>query len=104
MQTIKMVSGVQPFFDSATAEENTVIVAQNGTGSVYTYKVYGTAGQTAEIRGGFAGDEWEDMQHIATLTVDAADPIVAPRSTTRIHAWPMLAVSGTARLKIARSA
>lgn len=97
MQTIKMVSGIQPFFDSATADENTVIVAQNGTGSVYTYRAYGTAGQTAEVRGGFAGDDWEDMQQITVLTVGGDE-----QSDVAQHTWPLLAVQGDAQVKIAR--
>lgn len=96
MKTIKMVSGVQPFFDSATAEANTFIVAQNGTGSVYTYHAAGTAGQTAEVRGGFAGDDWEDMETIVTLTVGGTQSAVLQ------HTWPVLAVQGDAQLKIAR--
>lgn len=96
MQKIKMVSGIQPFFDSATADENTVIVAQNGTGSVYTYRAYGTAGQTAEVRGGFAGDAWADMQQIALLTVGGDQSAVVQ------HTWPVLAIDGAAQVKIAR--
>lgn len=98
MQTIKMVSGIQPFFDSATADENTFIVAQNGSGSVYTYRAYGTAGQTAEVRGGFAGDDWEDMESIVTLTVGGV------QSKVLQHTWPVLAIDGAAQVKIARGA
>jgi len=105
MADVVHVGGISVLYDEGVAADRTIYVKPSDTGgSVYTYRAYGTAAQTVEIRGGFTGDAWEDMQQIAVLTVDAADPIAAPRSTTRIHAWPVLAVSGTAQLKIARSA
>jgi hypothetical protein len=104
MKTIKMVSGIQSFFNSVTASDNTVIVNQNGIGSVYTYRAYGNTGDTVEVRGGFVGDEWDDMQHIATLTVNADNPLMNPQSTVIQHTWPVLALEGTAQLKIARGA
>jgi hypothetical protein len=73
------------------------VVEPNGTGSVYTYRATGTAGQTVEIRGGFAGDAWADMEWIETLTVGGAK-----QSLVAQHTWPVLQVQGTARLRIAR--
>ncbi|MEC7118656.1 MAG: hypothetical protein VXW65_01980 [Pseudomonadota bacterium] len=75
-----------------------VIIEPSGTGSVYTYRAYGTAGQTVEVRGGFAGDDWEDMETIVTLTVGGTQSAVLQ------HTWPVLAVQGDARVKIARGA
>ena len=75
-----------------------VFVEPKGVGSVYTYRAYGTAGQTAEVRGGFVGDAWADMQQIAVLTVGSTQSAVVQ------HTWPVLAVEGAAQLKIARGA
>lgn len=81
-------------FDSAT--DGSVVHAARGSGSVYTYRAYGTAGQTVEVRGGFFGDAWADMQQIAVLTVGGTQSAVVQ------HTWPVLAVQGAAQVKIAR--
>lgn len=71
-------------------------IRKSGNGSLYTYKVYGTAGQSVEVRGGFVGDTWENMANICTLTVGQIDSAVVQ------HTWPVLAVQGAAQVKIAR--
>ena len=68
----------------------------NAVGSTYTYRAYGTAGQSVEVRGGFVGDTWENMQQIAVLTVGGTQSAVVQ------HTWPVLAVQGVAQVKIAR--
>ena len=77
-------------------------IRKSGNGSLYTYKVYGTAGQSVEVRGGFVGDTWEDMQQIAVLTVNDPNPVDNPQSAVVQHTWPVLAVQGAAQVKIAR--
>lgn len=96
MKTIRIAIGLHELFDSSTAESETIDIRQNGTGSVYTYRVYGTAGQSVEVRGGFAGDAWADMEWICTLTVGGTQSAVVQ------HTWPVLAVQGDAQVKIAR--
>lgn len=81
-------------FDSTT--DGSVVHAARGSGSVYTYRAYGSAGQTVEVRGGFPDDTWDDMELIAVLTVDGT------RSAVLQHSWPVLMVDGTASIKIAR--
>ncbi|MEC7120593.1 MAG: hypothetical protein VXW65_11930 [Pseudomonadota bacterium] len=95
MTDLVHVGGISVLYEN-TAADRTIYVKPSGTGSVYTYKVYGTAGQTAEVRGGFAGDEWEDMEWICTLTVGGTQSAVLQ------HTWPVLAVDGDAQVKIAR--
>lgn len=89
-------------FDSMT--DGSLVYAARGSGSVYTYRAYGTAGQTVEVRGGFVGDAWADMQQVCVLTVGDPDSVNNPQSTVRQHTWPVLMVDGDARIKIARGA
>lgn len=81
-------------FDGTVSTPTTISL--HGLGSVYTYRAYGTAGQTVEVRGGFVGDAWADMQQIAVLTVGGTQSAVVQ------HTWPLLAIDGTAQVKIAR--
>lgn len=81
-------------FDGTVSTPTTISL--HGLGSVYTYRAYGTAGQTVEVRGGFVGDTWADMQQIAVLTVGGTQSAVVQ------HTWPLLAIDGTAQVKIAR--
>ena len=89
------LANVKLIYDGIPAD-GALITVGDGVGSVYTCRAYGTAGQTVEIRGGFPDDAWADMQQIAVLTVGA------DQSAVTQHAWPVLAVQGAARLKIAR--
>lgn len=82
-------------FDSMT--DGSLVYAARGSGSVYTYRAYGTAGQTVEVRGGFVGDAWADMQQVCVLTVGGT-----VQSAVLQHSWPVLMVDGTASIKIAR--
>lgn len=82
-------------FDGTVSTPTTISL--HGSGSVYTYRAYGTAGQTVEVRGGFPGDAWEDMQELCILTVGGT-----VQSAVLQHSWPVLMVDGTATIKIAR--
>jgi len=91
------VGGISVLYDEGVAADRTIYVKPSDTGgSVYTYRAYGTAGQSVEVRGGFAGDTWADMQQISVLTVGGTQSAVVQ------HTWPVLAVQGAAQVKIAR--
>ena len=80
-----------------TPAPNSFFVPEDvGTGSVFTYRAYGEVAQSVEIRGGFPDDVWEDMEWICTLTVGGTQSAVVQ------HTWPVVAVAGSATLKIAR--
>ena len=90
--------GNRQIFDAATADDNTVVIS--GSGSVFTYRLYGANGTTGEVRGGFIGDSWADMQTVCTLVVADPDPKKNPQSAVVQHTWPVLMVNGN--IKIAR--
>jgi hypothetical protein len=97
MADVVHVGGISVLYDEGVAADRTIYVKPSDTGgSVYTYRAYGTAGQTVEIRGGFTGDAWAAMQQIAVLTVGGTQSAVVQ------HTWPVLAVQGVAQVKIAR--
>lgn len=97
MADVVHVGGISVLYDEGVAADRTIYVKpSDGGGSVYTYRAYGTAGQTVEIRGGFADDAWADMQQIVVLTVGGTQSAVVQ------HTWPVLAVQGAAQVKIAR--
>lgn len=99
MADVVHVGGISVLYDEGVAADRTIYVKPSDEGgSVHTYRAYGTAGQTAEVRGGFVGDAWADMQQIAVLTVGGTQSAVVQ------HTWPVLAVEGAAQLKIARGA
>jgi len=92
---IEITEVMQIYSGVPSSSETTPV---GGDGSIYTYKAYGTAGQSVEVRGGFAGDAWADMEVIAVLTVGGRQSAVAQ------HTWPVIAAQGAATLKIARGA
>lgn len=97
MADVVHVGSISVLYDEGVAADRTIYVKpSDGGGSVYTYRAYGTAGQTAEVRGGFVGDDWEGMESIVTLTVGGV------QSKVLQHTWPVLAVDGAAQVKIAR--
>lgn len=99
MADVVHVGGISVLYDEGVAADRTIYVKPSDTGgSVYTYHAYGTTGQTVEVRGGFAGDDWADMEVIAVLTVGGRQSAVLQ------HTWPLLAIDGTAQVKISRGA
>lgn len=96
MADLVHVGGISVLYDDTATDQVIYVKPSGGSGSVYTYRAYGTAGQTAEVRGGFAGDDWEDMEPIVMLTVGGTQSAVVQ------HTWPLLAVDGDAQLKISR--
>lgn len=89
------IGDVSVVYSGATT--GTQVPIKAGNGSVFTYRAYGTTGQSAEVRGGFPDDTWETMQQICVLTVGGS-----VQSAVLQHSWPVLMVDGTASIKIAR--
>lgn len=89
------VGGVAVVYSGTTT--GTQVPIKAGKGTVFTYRAYGTTGQSVEVRGGFPGDAWEDMQELCVLTVGGT-----VQSAVLQHSWPVLMVDGTATIKIAR--
>lgn len=101
MNTIRFGDGsIQEIYNYSTAGATTVLTS--GKGTIFTYRVYGTAGQTGEVRGGFSGDLWEDMQQICVLTVADPNPVSNPQTAHSRAAFPVLMVQGN--IKIGRGA
>ncbi len=99
MKEIRINDGnLKQIFDAATSADSSTVIF--GSGSVYTYRLYGTAGTTGEVRGGFVGDAWADMQVICTLTVGDPNPDTNPQSAVVQHTWPVLMINGN--IKVAR--
>jgi hypothetical protein len=96
MATKIKVNGIRVIYDDTSPSNPTFIPRDVAGGTVFTYRAYGTAAQTVEIRGGFPSDAWEDMQQIVVLTVGGTQSAVVQ------HTWPVLAVQGVAQVKIAR--
>lgn len=96
MADVLHVGGISVLYDDTATDQVIYVKPSGGSGSVYTYRAYGTASQTAEVRGGFVGDAWADMQQIVVLTVGGTQSAVVQ------HTWPVLAVQGAAQVKIAR--
>lgn len=96
MAGVVLVGGISVLRDDTATSQVIYVTPSDGGGSVYTYRAYGTAGQTVEIRGGWPDDAWADMEWICTLTVGGTQSAVVQ------HTWPVIAVDGSATLKIAR--
>ena len=96
MATKIKLSGVRAIYDDTSPSNPTFIPRDVAGGTVFTYRAYGTAAQTVEVRGGFPSDAWEDMQQIGVLTIGGTQSMHVQ------HAWPVIAVFGTAKIKIAR--
>ena len=91
------IGGVSPVYGGGTTDK--VLPVSNAGGSVFTYRLYGTNGTTGEVRGGFVGDAWADMQAICTLEVGSADRD-KPQSAVVQHTWPVIMINGN--IKVAR--
>lgn len=91
---ISVISGSQIAFQGNSSSPQTYIT--DGRGSIYTMVCNGTIGQTAKLQGSIDGTSWVD---IVEFTIDSN---TVPLSETLQFSYPMLQVSGTATLKIAR--
>lgn len=91
------VGDVSVVYSGATT--GTQVPIKAGKGTVFTYRAYGTTGQSVEVRGGFPSDAWADMQQLCVLTVGGS-----VQSAVLQHSWPVLMVNGAASIKIARGA
>lgn len=89
------VGDVSVVYSGATT--GTQVPIKAGKGTVFTYRAYGTTGQSVEVRGGFPSDAWADMQQLCVLTVGGS-----VQSAVLQHSWPVLMVNGAASIKIAR--
>ena len=94
------IGGVSTVYSGGLTDK--VLPITGASGSVFTYRLYGANGATGEVRGGFAGDTWADMQVICTLVVGDANPDVNPQSAVVQHTWPVIMISGN--IKVARGA
>lgn len=91
--TVINLDGVQVIFDGVASATP---IRVSGRGSRYMAVCSGTVGQTSKLQGSIDGIKWID---IVDFTIESS---ITPLSEPLEFYYPLLQVTGTATLKIAR--